>query len=483
MRLKCAARRRGPVFAVVLSALLLGFILAAYGPVPAALGLLLTLVGGFIGVRPNRALLVSVVIILLIPYTQHLYHPAVTPPRLAAVIGAGVLLARPRTVRLSLVDLAALAGVLAAVALWRSDIGVGVLLFTLLPLAFYAWGRLGVDAQAVWSLFWVLAFVGVLGALTVLAEYFFVQRTLFYDAQTYDYAASGSETIFRPAGPYGSPPTASVVLGMTALTTTTLVLMSRGWRRCVLAFGVLTMLAGIVVTFGRAGWAGVIIGGLAYISLLRPSALTRRRILAVTLVLATLMIVIVIPVTMTTEVGELGVVRASTVTGRLDVWGLTLPLISDSGRSFVFGHGTGLFASYNAMEGARLDPVVASASILLAKGGPHNDYLLVQVERGLLGLSALLIWLGASVSIGVKKALSTRGPPRLFFAGPVAAVICYSVGGLAHDLSHATQAYALAAMLIGVLVALPVSELVALRSSPGSERPPTSNGLASGSSA
>jgi O-antigen ligase len=352
-----------------------------------------------------------------------------------------------RRVRVTAVDGAVFAIILITVLGWllqddQAQVGK-IVLNELAPLAFYFAARtLTIDqGKRIMS---VVVVAGTAGAMTVIYE-FSARHALFLDPASYSWNPT-STTIFRPGGFFGSPPGAATVLAMTILCGVPIGrVWSRKWRalhKVCLA----TMAGACVLTFTRASLIGLGVGLLAYLWLMRSSLITPARLLAA-LVTLFVVVVVALPQIENTRVFQQGISRSGTLAAREGYWRLALPVITADSHNALFGIGSE--RTVVARLGGSIPATLATAPVLV-EHGTHNQYVLTALEQGLVGLLALVIWIAATIVVGMRTVLRARD--RLS-AALVGAMIAFAVTMLADNALLHPPSFAMAALVSGLIVA------------------------------
>lgn len=340
----------------------------------------------------------------------------------------------------------------------------GLLIASVVPLVLYLVVRVSVSWELIDCLLPCITVFATVAAFTVLYEYFVAGHVVFANAAdpTLSQFNAGSGRLFRPGGVFGGAPTASIVLSMTLLASLPLVLKARGRSRLIYAGALLVMLLAVVLTLSRAGWTGLAAGLLAFMWLFPWRVEWWTRLLALTALLATIVIWAVPPATTQSTFFREGIVRSQNTSGRENLWSRTPDLVADSESHLFFGHGFDAFFGTGSM-----DAHLAENALIVEGGGPHNDYLRALIEEGLLGLVLLLGWTVGSVLLGVRRLrrLPARTPERNTLAALTAAVVCLLVSSLTHDTTHSIPVVMAAAIVTGVLITLAKSCPVAGSSS------------------
>jgi O-antigen ligase len=419
-----------------------------------------TVVGAFLLQRRGNGFLLALAFALSVPYWITFGSAQLDAARVMLVVGcAGLIVGGWRT-RRSLVDLAVVGLAVTEIASWTGTRAQAVphalLIYSLIPLGLYLVARVSVGWDSADRSVRALLLFTTIGALTVLYEKFIAGHIVFADVA--DPASSqfngGPGKLLRPGGIFGGAPAASIVLSMALLASLPLAVKERGNRRLVTAGAMLVILLAIVLTFSRAGWAGLIAGLVVYVWL-HPWRL--RWWLQSLLVLATIATIVfwALPSGATQSAGfQEAVVRSQNVTGRFNLWAATPGLVLDSPTHLVFGRGFDTFFSTAVSAEPR------SGNPLWAAGGPHNDYLRALVEEGVVGLVLLLGWTLGAVVVGVRelRRLPARSPQRSVLGALTAAVVCFMIASLGHDVSQNEPSLVAAAIFTGLLMAFAKSD-------------------------
>jgi O-antigen ligase len=133
--------------------------------------------------------------------------------------------------------------------------------------------------------------------------------------------------------------------------------------------------------------------------------------------------------------------------------GEALPLIADTPSHLLFGRG---FDAFQATAGVHDSEMAATPTIWTVNGGPNDDYMRAVLEQGLLGLVALVAWVGGAILLGVRTSLRLpkRSDRRLIVAGLTAGTLCYAVALAGHDLTHNRLDLSFIALFAGILVSV-----------------------------
>ncbi len=396
--------------------------------------------------RHLGGLLVGLAMLLTLPYWQTLGSAQAGVLRIASLMAAITwILGRHRKLSPPDFALAALVAV-SAVNLYFQDNqphAARLLIDELEPVAFYLAAR-QLTRPSVVRVMDVAFFVGMIGALSVLYEAF-LGHLVFHDPATYYWNATDS-TIFRPGGIFGSPPAASAVLSMTAMCGLPAIRRLTGWRRSAawICLGV-TLLA-VVLTFTRAALIGLTVGVLVYLYLSRSVFLRPRAVIAGLTAVAVIAVVL-LPTLETSTTFQQGIIRPGTFEERVSYWQLAIPIATSSTHNLIFG--IGAEAAEVPVLGGTSPSALATAPVLIAHG-THNQYILTLLELGLIGLIALLAWLGLTLIWGITAAMRDRDPVP---AALTAAVAVFAIVMLAGNSMLNGPSLALGALASGLILA------------------------------
>jgi O-antigen ligase len=425
-------------------AVLLAYMLAHAGPA-LVFGAVLALPAAWLVVaHPRSALYLGVAGILTIPYWYTVGVQQAAVFRLAClVVLVACAVARPR--RLVLSDWLLLAIVAGTVVSWLvqdAQPGVGkILLNELLPVAFYIAART-VDPDHQLRVLAVVAIAGALGGLTVIYEWH-VGHLIFQNPSDYSWNASDT-TIFRAGGIFGSPPGASTVLAVTALCGVPLFRAAHRWRRLAWTLCIAVSVLASFVTFTRASLIGLALGLVVYLWLVRSRLLSPLLLLTLAIV-TTFFVVFAIPKVSQSASFQQSFIRPGNLVVRTSYWQLALPIVGSSPSRVLFGLGA------ETAEVARLNGVVpgglASAPVLILHG-THNQYVLVLLEQGAVGLTLLVAWLVAAIAHGARAARRTVSPTAAALTGAVVAIAAIM---LANNALLHPPSFALLALAAGLL--------------------------------
>lgn len=398
--------------------------------------------------RQGNGLLAAVVVLLAVPlWIPHVW--LVAP--LVGTIGLAAGLSRTR---LRGVDVAVFLLVLAFVLSWVThpelEVPLKVLVQGLLPFGFYLWARLTISESLIVRLQWTILLAGALGACSVLYEAARGVPVFVPPHTSYQWAVS-TLFVFRPGGIFGGSPTAAVVLGIVIFASVSLL---RDRPKLVSGL-ILLILAAIGTTLDRAGAIGLV-AGTPLVLVLLPYHKWRRIIMIVLAVAIPVYAVTTSPSLLNglgqSRLVQAGIIRSVSLTDRLQLASESAPLLADSPSHLLFGRG------FFALAGpGRHDSRLAASTFLWdVEHGPNDDYLRAWLEQGIVGLLALLAWLGGALLIGVRTAM--RLPPgsreRLLVAGLTAAALCYIIGNTTGDQSNNLVALSAGALITGMLVSV-----------------------------
>jgi O-antigen ligase len=374
-------------------------------------------------------------------------------PRAALLVSAaGVVIGAGRRTRIRLPDLALAGLALLFVASFDPGLGVprGLLIEAIVSISFYAIGRLVGTADTTRLILWALAAGGAVGGLSVMFEFFVTQSPLVSDSSQYGWQQDATY-IYRPGGLYGSPPGAVAALSMSTVCALPLIAGERHWRR-VFAIGLALLgLAGIILTFTRAGWIGFVVGALLYAVLSADQFKRRAKALLVTAVMLGVAALLVLPSVSGSDLYQKGVDRGGTLQAREGYWQLALPLVADSPKHLFLGRGFSALLSGDS--GGNIDSGLMTAPQVTISG-THNQYVKTLVEHGLLGLALFLTWLVGSIAIAARNARIAKGEARRLSAALAGATLSFAIVSLAGDTFRDAQTIAMVSLLAGLGVTL-----------------------------
>jgi O-antigen ligase len=453
------ATRSCAVAVIGLACLVSGW-LVVHGHAPlllACLGLLVAL--PFLGARAENGLLVGVALVLLVPSSVALGSSQAGVVRIAVLVSfAGLLVFLVRdapSLPLTLVDLLVGAFVLMCWLSWglRPNVpnSLQAALAALLPIGFYVTGRWFGDLA--WTrLATVVLLAATAGSFTVLYEFFVAHRPLLVSESSYLWNASG-QAIFRPGGVFGSPPGAAMTLAMATLIGASLLPNARGMAKRGVWACLLIMVAALFVTFTRAGLIALAGGLVLYLALVRPPRLGRLIYLGI--LLATVFSLFVLPKITRTTWYEQGIQRPGSLSVRESYWSAAWPVIANSPKHLLVGHGINSLNRDPMAKERLLDPqndIVAEPT--LSTLSPHSQYVRTLVEVGFVGLVLLLGWLSLSLLRAARAAFRVPPADRAPLAACAAAVAAFLIGAYVGDALREAAPFAIVALASGVGVTL-----------------------------
>ena len=412
--------------AALVTSLLLGAILARFGlgvaafivALPLAVALFLT------GGGHQRALLSGVALALTLPTWWTIGTPQAAVFRIASLLALGSLLLGPWPVRSTVADrliLAFVADSFLSALFQTAAPGVGrVALNLFVPVTFYFAGRtlpLRLQRRAVAA---AVAAITV-GALTVIVERV-AGQVLFRDPQSYSWVQSNGG-VFRPGGVYGSPPAASLVLAIGLLLAFSLRKEAHGWPRGAVVTSGLVMVLALVLTFERSGMIALAVGAIVYMLLigLDARAILRYSVVAGLVIVAAM---VAYPHVQSTATFQNGVLRPGTLSARTTIWREELPVVASSTGTAVIGVGFG--ATVVARTAGTVPAELATHPRLISTS-IHNQYLLILLEQGGLGLALFLLFLGSVTWAAVRTSVRTRDGLTVGMTASVVALMVASI--------------------------------------------------------
>jgi O-antigen ligase len=434
--------------------------LAAHGRYKyAAVLLVLVPLGALVLDRQQNGLLLGLALIILVPWFVTFGSPAakvgVVAPLLATTGALAPLLVREyERAGLNFIDLAFAAFVVAATVSWvstgpYSHNSVTAIVLLLAPCGYYvAARRLG---NPEWrATCWILVAGGALASLPLFYETLVIHRPLFWPASSYAWNA-GPGGLFRPAGSFGGPPAAVNVLAMTTLCGLALLVRSRRSARPLIVTLLLVSGAGMVITFTRAGLIGFFIGAVVFVLLWRPAVLGR---LAFGLaVVGVAFALVILPVVGAKTWYQEGINRSGTFANRQTRWVLAWPVITNTPKHVVFGHGINSLLVGHP-EGLSGEPQADLAAVpILVTDSPHSQYIRTLLEQGFLGLGLLLVWLLGTIAAAVKAVPRVPPEDRAVLAGSVAGIVSFIVVAFVDDNLRDPAGFAVVALLSGFVAA------------------------------
>lgn len=461
MRIVMPNRLSGPFAAAVagtLLALAAGAVTVRTGAVVPIAGVLAIALVLYVATRPINGLFAGVTLILLVPYWYSKGGITVTQMTAALALGGAMVavLVERRTLRFTVVDYAVLGVLLAAVVDWYlregNFAGARATANTVTPFAFYFAARLLTGpGRSARRLLWLVTAAGALASLTLMYEYA-KGTALFINASTYLWN-SGSGSIFRPGGVYGSPPAAVTVLAMVALVGIPLLSETTGRRRAGLFVCLALVIGGGFLTFTRAGWIGCGAGLLVYVCILkwRGGVQLPRWLPAVPVI--GLLFLAALPALSQTSWFRFGVSRGQTFQFRKTYWSVSEQMITDSPVHLLFGRGlTSLTAA--------VEPALGGVQASLAEiPGPltrttHNQYLQTLLEQGVVGLTLYLLWLVGTLALGLRRLRRLPVTESRIVAGLLGATISFVIASYADSSFREDNALVVVAVLTGLTVSM-----------------------------
>jgi O-antigen ligase len=232
----------------------------------------------------------------------------------------------------------------------------------------------------------------------------------------------GETAVGRATGPFSQPNTLAMFLAMAMICALASTQVWRGWARAAAVISVGLCIAGMVLSLSRGGFVAV---GFGLLPLLwwRP---LRRTILS--LLIALVLIVIAegaafdrIPVvgTLTARLSSIAL-AAHGQNPRWQVWGTTLHMIRDH---WFGGIGTYQFPFVSLKYGL-VQPQMQPYS------HAHNFFLTIIVERGWLGLLAIVLGLWLLPRVLRQASSASLGENRIYGLATVAALLTFFAKGM-----------------------------------------------------
>jgi O-antigen ligase len=449
----------GPVTASVLSCICLAWLVAQGRYKYAAVLLVLVPLAAFVLERQRNGLLLGLGLIILVPWwvtfgSQAAKVGIVAPLLATAGAVAPLFVLEYERPSLNFIDLAFVAFVTAAAVSWvltgpYSHNSITAIILLLAPCGFYVAARRLGDAG--WrATCWVVVAGGALASLPLFYETLVIRRPLFWSASSYAWSA-GPGGLFRPAGSFGGPPAAVNVLAMTTLCGLALFVRSTRSARPLILTLLLVSSAGMVITFTRAGLIGFFIGAIIFVILWRPAILGRLAfgLAAVGVVFA----LVVLPAVGAKTWYREGVTRSGTFANRQARWVLAWPVITNTPKHVVFGHGINSLLVGHP-EGLSGNPQADLAAVpILVTDSPHSQYIRTLLEQGFFGLGLLLVWLLGTIVKALKAVPRVRPEDRAVLAGSVAGIVSFLVVALVDDNLRDPAGFAIVALLSGFVAA------------------------------
>jgi O-antigen ligase len=439
-----------------LPALLLGYVLAVYGPAPAVALLALPLIALALVAWPVEAFAGAVLIAIVVPFHLEVVSPQAAGFRIAAAVAlAAIAVAAAKgmvSVRLNVVDLAVAAIVLASVVSWLILGGGGrTTLNPLLPLAFYVGARL-IPARRMESMLWVLTIAGAVASFSLFYEFLVTKAPLFVPPESYLWNETGA-SLFRPGGVFSSPPGAVTVLSITVLCGLPLAARHTGRLRLLAVLCMALGTAAALLTFTRAGFIGLGAGLCVYVLVAGSRVVTLRRLVIGGAVVSVLFAAVVLPALTGSTWFQEGIVRPGNLTARQSYWHLAGPLITDSTQHLVFGHGVNSLVEGSPEVGGTIDAGLGTTPTL-TEIGPHSQYVRMLLEQGVLGLVLLAAWLIGAPALALAR-LKAVPPAARPLAGALAgATLSFIIVSFANDSMRHPPSVAAIAIVTGMLATI-----------------------------
>ncbi|MBV9803207.1 MAG: O-antigen ligase family protein [Solirubrobacterales bacterium] len=454
--LRLSASLIGVLIAIPVS-VVLGVVIVKEGPTLAAAGVLMVGLGAYVIERPLNALLGAVAVLALIPYWYG--HGGANVAHLEeglALVWIVMMLVEPRErIRPGVADYAVFGLMVAAALDWWLRGGNFAALRTSfnteVPLIFYVAGRIVAprDSRTV-----LLTLVGATALASLSLFYEFAHGSpVFQDPNSYYWSSHGGAAIFRPGGLFGSPPAAVTITSMVALVAVSFFRQTTGRRRALLGAAITVMIAGGFLTFTRAGWIGFGVGVLTYFAILRWRGRIRLPRWLRIVPVAAVAVVLALPALSQTSWFQLGVKRGGTLTVRESYWTLAKRLILDSPEHLLVGRGL------NSLEtGARTDLGGVTADIAatpdLTINGAHNQYIRTLLEQGIVGLALVLLWVGGTVAVVMRRVSRLPASRRPVVAALAGAFVSFLVISLADTNLRDTVSFSIVSLLTGITITL-----------------------------
>jgi O-antigen ligase len=273
------------------------------------------------------------------------------------------------------------------------------------------------DERTLSNMLWMAAgmafLMGLYGVLQHFtgADYFRIQAEIVRPAP-------GTPGRFLAIGNFEAHTTYAFSLAFPLLTALGLVAerVARWPSRVALLAAALAATAGILFSYVRSIWIGLLVGVTA-LALLRRGAAMR---VALAVAAAGLVVVLAVP---SLRARALSIVDPHYNAGRTYIWDRSWHMLSDHP---VTGIG---FGNYRRLQDAYFDPAAPAAQV--PRTGAHCTYLHVAVEMGVLGLTAFL-WLWIRFFPWALRTYRRLGRERRFargfIAGSIGGVACFLVG-------------------------------------------------------
>lgn len=332
------------------------------------------------------------------------------------------------------------------------------------PIGFYLGART-IGSDKVRTVLLVVIAAGTFGALTVLYE-FARGHVLFTNPQTYGLWSGGAGSVFRPGGIFGNPPEAATMLAFPILCGCACLRLVAARSRVPVLICIIICASAVVITFTRADMLGVGAGMIVFLLLTRPSAFRPLRIAWLVLI-ATLALFATLPTLQGDTTFQQGILRSGSLASRESVWSLAIPIATASPVRFVFGSGTGILEAPFVSNESQI-PAALATSPLTYTLGIQNQYLVTLFENGVIGLVALLAFLGIPCFRAARTAAATADPVRAALAASLVSVM---VVMLANTALFSEPVFAMVLVALGLATALDDGQA-------GSELSPSDPGVA-----
>lgn len=404
-----------------MASLFIAYVLVHRSPV-LAVAVVAALPVGWLLTLPYGGVAVASVILFTLPYWLTVGSPQVSIIRIAAVLAA-LTAVIARRIKLRLIDFALLAYVVVVVLGWLlqyNEPHAGrIVSLELTPLGFYVGAR-AVPRERVPTIMFTCLIAGTLGALTLLYEVV-LGHVVVVDPATYGTYSGGLGFVFRPAGIFGSPPTAATMLSFVILFGLGCVTVFAGRARILAWFCIGICSLALILTFTRGDLIGCGVGVLVFLWLCRPHLFRPLRVAWFCTLVAALTLVL-LPKLESNATFQEGIVRPGTLASRQGFWEQALPIVTASTHNLVFGVGTatleapGLGSNAPIFSTLAVAPVVTEVSL-------QNQYMTTLVEQGLVGLVALLAFLLSAIIPAARAARRSKSGIHAALAASLVSVM------------------------------------------------------------
>jgi len=436
------------------TALVLAMLTAKMGPPLAGAAVLAIAVAVFVAARPLNALLAALVVTLVLPYWYKFGLLILNFGAGLAVVSIITVTRRAR-MRWTGVDVVVVLTLLAAFIDWwahgENVTAARTTFDTVSPLLFYFAARL-LRGSAVRVVLLTLIGAVTIGSLTMFVE-FAKGSVLFYPPGEYYWNGDNLGSVFRPAGVFGTPPAAVLVLAMVALIAIALRREVSRRRRHLLDACLALIVGAGVLTFTRAGWIGFGAGLITSVFVMWWQGDGRLPKWLMFVPVAAAAFVVALPTFSHEPWFQAGVERGGTLAYRQSIWSISLPLVGNTPQHLVFGHGLNSLVAGQRSEVGNLETDLAEEPILV-QHSPHNQYLQTLLEQGVIGLVLLVGWLGGALASGLRHIGSVAPRNRRLVAALAGATVCYLVTSLAASTFREPNTVVVIALLTGLLVSL-----------------------------